>query len=305
MPSHPSQIPTPSSRRPSPQPDASRKSTVARSTSKETILPTSRPSPNRLPKVTSQALVGLKAQDMSSSVDVLEGPKRPGCQNREQLSEIAISQIQSRFVGAHLGSPCTLGALDHRLQCGHKAMTPRPERCGPNCQTHSSALAKVRSAKKPYLCMACIVVEVKRAHDAKAISFQEELKAIAKASGKSLPREEIARRLEVMEIGWRELDLKEIRGRMKHGRLSHPFYVEPGYANAVEAIIQERYPREPVETKSAFLEVKSVDKSDRAYKNSEHTCMATASESRSSSRSSSKSANSSESTKSRLPVRRK
>jgi hypothetical protein len=153
--------------------------------------------------------------------------------------------------------------------------------------------------------MVCIVNEVKRAHDAKVISFQEELKAVAKASSKSLPREEIARRLEVMEIGWRELDIKEIRERVKHGRRSHPFYVEPEYADAVEAGIRDHYPSGRVETKTPSPEVKNVDNSDRAYKNREPPRVATSSASRSSSSLSSNSAKSSESTKLRLPVRRK
>jgi hypothetical protein len=65
--------------------------------------------------------------------------------------------------------------------------------------------------------MTCIVSEVKRAHDAKVLSFREELKAIASAARKQLSRDEIARGLEVMEIGWQELDLMAMRKKVERG----------------------------------------------------------------------------------------
>ena len=288
MPSPRSQIPAPTSRRSSPQPDGSYRS--------------SRRSPSRSPKVHT---AGLNEQEVSSPVTIPKVTNHQSRQDKEPASSIDITQIQSHFVGPHLGTPCTLGALDHRIQCGHKVMTARPERCGPNCQTHSSALANARSAEQPFVCMACIVGEVKRARDAKAISFQEELKAVAKASGKPLLRKEIARHLEVMEIGWRELDLKHLRENVKHGRLSHPFYVEPEYADAVEMIISECYAKGREETKTSLPKVKSADRHHSVCQCSERTRSANRSCSRSSSRSSSNSAHSSESTKSRLPVRGK
>ena len=288
MPSTRSQIPAPPSRRSSPQPDRFCKS--------------SRCSSSRSPKVTT---AGPNEQEVSSPVTILKVTNQQSRQDKEPASSIDITQIQSHFVGPHLGTPCTLGALDHRLQCGHKVMTARPERCGSNCQTHSSALANVRSAEQPFVCMACIIGEMKQAHDAKAMSFREELKAVAKASGKPLLRKEITRRLEVMEIGWRELDLKEIRERMKHGQLSHPFYVEPEYADAVESIILECYAKGREETKTSLPEVRSAARHHSACQCSERTRLTNSSASRSSSRSSSNSAHSSESTKSRLPIRRK
>ena len=88
--------------------------------------------------------------------------------------------------------------------------------------------------------MTCIVIGVKKAHDAKVLSFQKELKAIASASRKQLSRDEIARRLEVIEIGWRELDLKEIRDQVKQGHMTRPFYVEPEYVEVVEVVAREQ-----------------------------------------------------------------
>lgn len=81
-------------------------------------------------------------------------------------------------------------------------------------------------------------------------SFQREMRAIASAAKKDLDREDVARRLAVIEIGWQEIDLKEMRERVGYGRWSRPFYVEPEYEGAAQTIAEEHRDLDVEETES-------------------------------------------------------
>lgn len=169
------------------------------------------------------------------------------------------SKRPSQFVAAHMGMPCTLGALDHHLACDHKISTDSPEPCASNCQPlHPSS----RRDSKPYVCMTCVVSEVKKRHKEKVRSFQREMEAIASAAKKDLNREDVARRLAVIEIGWQELDLKEMRERIGCGRWSRPFYVEPEYEDAAQSIADEHRGVDVEETRSTSSAVSSSRQSD-------------------------------------------
>lgn len=87
--------------------------------------------------------------------------------------------------------------------------------------------------------MTCVVSEVKERHDANVALFQKELKVIAAAHRKDMEREEIARKLQVMEIGWQQLDLKRLRESVHSGRWSRPFYIDPDYQEAAEIVAQD------------------------------------------------------------------
>lgn len=164
--------------------------------------------------------------------------KLPTVPQSARTLEISTSLRHPHYVAEHLGSPCTLGALDHELECGHKVLTDQPENCASNCKCTASDLQNDRKGR-PFVCLACTTLEVQEKHDANARSFQADLEAVASAAGKILQKDEIVRRLEVMEIGWQELDSMTIKERAKPGRLARPFVVEPGYEEAIEAMFEE------------------------------------------------------------------
>ena len=143
----------------------------------------------------------------------------------------------ANFIAAHIGAPCTVGALDHQLSCGHKISTGQPEPCASNCKRSNGHHAGPEL--EPFVCITCIVDDVKARHDAKVEEFWSEMEAIASVARKDLEREDLARRLQVVEIGWQELDLKEIRERVACGRWSQPFYVDTAYLEAVEIIMRD------------------------------------------------------------------
>jgi hypothetical protein len=234
------------------------------------------------------------------SAAIPEAQEDSGGSNCDHVRHLSGHGRHPHFISAHLGTPCTLGALDHHLDCGHKISTDQPEPCASNCKKLESKFPNPWSNDKVFVCMTCIVGEVKRAHDAKVLEFQGELKVIASAARKQISRDDIARQLEVIEIGWRELDLKVIRDRVKRGQMSRPFYVEPDYIEAVEVVTQERYYDEThqAESKLPIPEGGSFTEDEAGSSNAALT-----STSRTPSQISSDPSSSSESVRSRLPVR--
>ncbi|KAK3725464.1 hypothetical protein LTR37_000434 [Vermiconidia calcicola] len=146
----------------------------------------------------------------------------------------------SPYVSAHLGDPCTIGSLDHLLTCGHKILTMQPEDCTSNCKQSTSPLINPRGLDEPFCCMACITEHIRDSHAQKVAAFCEELKRVAKETGKRDAKAWIAEKIAIMEIGWHNQRVEEMDAKAEKGRFCHAFYVDPEYQELAELALHRK-----------------------------------------------------------------
>lgn len=150
------------------------------------------------------------------------------------------SNNHPHYVTFHLGEPCTVGALDHLLTCGHKIMTTHPENCASNCNQQDPQHTNPRSLDQAFTCMACIVEQIKKEHAEKVLSFCAALEAVAGTIGKADAANWMKEKVTIMEIAWRDLELDQMREKAATGRSCHAFYVGEDYQDMVNEVLTSR-----------------------------------------------------------------
>lgn len=207
---------------------------------------------------------------LRSSGDPLQTRKVP--KNRMADSTKATSRQEGsnnhpHYITVHVGEPCTLGALDHILTCGHKVITTQPGNCASNCNQLHSPHVNPRSIDEPFVCMACITQQIKGEHAEKVSSFVAALKSVADATGKTDSAKWIADKVRIMEIAWRDLELDQMKTQAAAGRFCHAFYIEEDYADLVSDVLAGGRARtRETETRSAALMDPKVTEAERKKK---------------------------------------
>ena len=187
MPTFTSRIPSAPSSRTSLTPSSLPTSRIPRSPSPGKACPStgtvSIPTKSKLPR--SPSATPSPSARPKHPEQILEA-RKPVIQTTPPLSECPSSNSDdSHYITAHLGEPCTTGALDHLLSCGHKVTTDRPEDCASNCSQHSMS-ADQRVLDEDFICMACTTTRIRKDHANKARVFEQDLKRVAKVAGKRL-----------------------------------------------------------------------------------------------------------------------
>ena len=235
MPTSPSRIPVPSGRRyvsPSAGSTTSSVSRIPRSTS-----PGKAATAEQIQSSSSARSISSNVLPASPTVTDDKQPTRPS----EEEAPLAGQRSHPRYVSAHLGDPCTLGALDHLLDCGHKVLTHGPELCAGNCNQPHRDHANPRGLDDSFVCMACIVEEIKAERALKVQAFEQDLKRVDEIDGHTIFPEAIAQRIENVEVGWKALEFDEIEANARLGRVCYPFFVDPEYQESVDIIFTRRY----------------------------------------------------------------
>ena len=151
------------------------------------------------------------------------------------------NESSSPCVSAHMGHPCSVNALDHQLECGHKIVTVlAPESCASNCSSATRYLGNPRSLDRPFVCMACITGEIDSRNRQRVTGFTADLETVAKATGKSNPQEWISSKLAVMQVAWNELSTNEANRKFKEGRVCHAVYLDPAFQQLMTSLAEQR-----------------------------------------------------------------
>ena len=184
----------------------------------------------------------------SSGVSVPD--ERPRLGSESQAKREAPDEPQSRqsmgdsgplHVGlAHMGDPCTMDALDHRLNCGHKVITKQPEPCASNCHSPESTSANPRGLDEPFVCFACITKNLQQKHAEKIVSFRSELEQVSKGTKKPYAHEWIRSKLEIIEIAWRDQEVDDMMKQSSLGRFCHAIYVDTDYQELANKAMEKR-----------------------------------------------------------------
>lgn len=172
--------------------------------------------------------------------NTLSGPEQSHSKSKETQSKT--SPKYSPFISTHIGAPCSVGAMDHILDCGHKVFTSQPEECARNCDPPCERLIPSNPSRsaQPFTCMACITEEVATTLANKAASFREELQMVARETGRADPTTWIKNKITIVQMAWRDQSIEEIEVNMAKGRMANPFYIAPEILQLVEEARQRR-----------------------------------------------------------------
>lgn len=151
------------------------------------------------------------------------------------------SNEHPNYITFHMGEPCTIGSLDHHLACGHKVLTTSPENCASNCkQPPNVRHANPRSIDQPFVCLACIVEQIKVDRTRKVQAFCDTMRQVANVTAKADPAEWIPQKVAVMEIAWEEIEMEQVKSRAAQGRFCHAFYIDEEFADLASAAMDGR-----------------------------------------------------------------
>lgn len=161
---------------------------------------------------------------------------------KTRASQSTVTPKSSPFISTHIGAPCSVAALDHILQCGHKVVTPQPEECARNCDQPVKPHITVneRRMDEPFVCMVCITKEVAAALASKSWSFREELQIVARETGRQQPGMWIKNKITILQMAWRDQAVQEIEMRRREGRVARAFYIDPEIEELVEEALRRR-----------------------------------------------------------------
>lgn len=186
-------------------------------------------------KVTTMPAVGMAFTQPSGSAKQVSSRSGSAAQKKPTMDRSA-SNEHPNYMTFHMGDPCTLGALDHALTCGHKILTSRPEDCASNCQQPPNH-ANPRSIDQPFVCLACIIEQIKKDREHKVHAFVDTMRQVAAVIEKEDPAQWISEKVAVMEIAWREVEIEQVKTQTAEGRFCHPFYIDEEFADLASAAI--------------------------------------------------------------------
>lgn len=146
----------------------------------------------------------------------------------------------AHYARPHMGQPCTAGAIDHLLKCGHKIITSQPETCAQNCHQPRTDSPNPRSLDQPFVCMTCVVIEISKERIKKRDSFCSALMRVAKGSGREPPMEWVREKLSAVDIAWRELDYQQIKEKLSEGRFCQVVHVDEDFKELVDKALSKR-----------------------------------------------------------------
>lgn len=88
------------------------------------------------------------------------------------------------YAHPHVTSPCTLGALTHRLNCTHLVLTPSPQPCARNCHEPEGAHAAVgiRNLDSCFACPVCIATLIRDCSAKQKVAFEAKVALAADAA---------------------------------------------------------------------------------------------------------------------------
>ena len=157
-----------------------------------------------------------------------------------ESSKQASPTESSPYIAAHVGEPCTVKALDHMLDCGHKIITAQPEPCAENCKGSYSAHANPKSIDKAFACLVCITRDQQIAHEERVAEFRAEISQVAKFTKKEDPEAWIEAKVGFMSKAWQDLQNEEMITAAKQGRFCYPVFVAAEHEDLMLTVVSER-----------------------------------------------------------------
>lgn len=181
------------------------------------------------------------ATTSSPSAEAQPSPKSTKSDQKSPTPNQTPAHGHPNYIACHLGEPCSVQSLDHLLKCGHKVLTAGPENCASNCQPSSNLKhTNPRSIDEPFVCLTCVVEQIKQERAEKMCSFVAAMEAVATVMAKGDPKRWIEEKLAIMMIAWREIEVDRIQSQVEKGRSCHAFYIHEEYVGLIGAAVEAR-----------------------------------------------------------------
>ena len=171
-------------------------------------------------------------------------PKGTGSRNSLRAASLPpLPAFHPLYPNPHLEA-CTLGALTHVLECGHKVITLKgPEACAKNCNAKNERLhhgdkAPRKSNKRTadsFCCLKCVSLLLDKKYTKKYMNFMNEMQGIKMVLGQ-LPNRLFEQRLEILRQLWLKERETNWMALIYHGRRSQPIDGDTELSDEVQPV---------------------------------------------------------------------